>query len=78
MLIIDNTRSKVSSGTFVRSTIKGTIAVINSVVCSGVYNITIIKPGFGSSAFVGQYLSGVHLNGWQVIDDVVLTINGKY
>ena len=68
------TQSSISLPTLVKSNTKGTIALVGSQNTNGTFNMTIIKPGNNSSAFVGQYINGTDLSGYSVIKNAKLLI----
>lgn len=56
------------------SNTKGTIALVGSQNTNGTFNMTIIKPGNNSTAFIGQYINGADLSGYTIINNAKLLI----
>ena len=76
MVIID-TLNSINIPCLVKSNTKGTVGLVGSRNTNGTFNMTIIKPGINSSAFVGQYINGTDLSGYTIVRNGKLIIGGN-
>lgn len=67
-------QSSIKLPVLVQSNTKGTIALVGSQNTNGTYNMTILKPGNNSTAFIGQYIGGTDLSGYSIMQNSVVLV----